>query len=141
MESAYPGNRSTRLPVITGCAPRFRFSVATDATYAGPAKSLSSVGTSAVCSATSALTSACFSPRRRSSLVRPITRKIANPRNGTIRINSNHAMPLEGRLFLGTTPSAISLIARSARYRAVAIHGAMAATLPRPRPTVLTHCV
>ena len=71
IDSAYTGNRSIRLPGITGCAPRLRFRVATDRTYAGPGKSSSSVGTCAVRSATSALTSACCSLRRRPSLVRP----------------------------------------------------------------------
>ena len=55
-------------------------------------------------------------------------------------ITNSHAMPLEGRLFLGTTPSAITLIARSSRYSAVAIHGAMPVSVPSGEPTVLTHC-
>ncbi len=57
-----------------------------------------------------------------------------------IMITNNHAMPLEGRLFLGTTPSATTLIVRSSRYSAVAIHGAMPVSLPSGMPTVLTHC-
>ena len=115
MASPYPGKRSRRLPSRTGSAPRLRFSVATEATYAGPSSSLPMVGVPAVLSATSSLISACFAVRLRSSRVLPSTRKRASPANGMIRINSSQAMPLEGRRFLGTTPSATTLMVRSSR--------------------------
>ena len=50
-------------------------------------------------------------------------------------------MPLEGRLFLGTTPSATTFNARSSRYTAVAIQGAMPVSLPVAGPPVVTQAV
>ena len=55
-------------------------------------------------------------------------------------ISSSHAMPLEGRRFLGTTPSAITLIVRSIKYSAVAIHPDMPVTLAHVSAEGVTQC-
>ena len=63
---------------------------------------------------------------------------MTHPNTGSTRINNSQAMPLDGLLFLGTTPNATTFSARSIRYTAAAIHGPMAQSLVSARLRVLT---